>query len=211
MNPIKPLTRPMFNTGPRFQKMCMRCYNGLNNEDLNDFWWWYKIPYCMPTICAANMPCSVICQFEEEPTFNLRGLCKDALMDTQYKLAEIEPFDLSKNILYHDVSLDGKHVRSFVGPKGWVITYNTTDDKWVMTHYYYTDLSLTMMTKSFLPFGRHKWRIENNVCNEGRTSSETLQLSACPEGSFTCDDGKCLDISQRCNNIEVGYERQMDL
>ena len=43
-------------------------------------------------------------------------------MDTQYKLAEIEPFDLSKNILYHDVSLDGKHVRSFVGPKGWVIS-----------------------------------------------------------------------------------------
>ena len=23
------------------------------------------------------------------------------------------------------------------------------------------------------------------------------------EEGFTCDDGKCLDISQRCNNIEV--------
>ena len=31
---------------------------------------------------------------------------------------------------------------------------------------------------------------------------EILQLSACDEGQFTCDDGKCLDIAQRCNNIE---------
>ena len=149
------------------------------------------------------MPCSIICQFEKEPTFKLRGLCYDALIDTKYKLAEIAPFDLSKHILYHDVSLWGKHVRSFVGPKGWVISFNTTDDKWIMTHYYYTDLTLTMMAKNTLPFGRHKWRIENNICNEGRTSSEILQLSACPEGGFTCDDGKCLEISQRCNNIEV--------
>ena len=60
-----------------------------------------------------------------------------------------------------------------------------------------------MIDKNNLPFGRHKWRLENNICNEGKTNLETLQLSSCPEGGFTCDDGKCLDISQRCNNIEV--------
>ena len=65
------------------------------------------------------------------------------------------------------------------------------------------DLTLTMLDQDSLPVGRHKWLVENNVCNEGETSSEILQLSGCEEGQFTCDDGKCLEMSQRCNNIEV--------
>ena len=203
LNPAKPMTRPNYSTNPKFRKLCMRCYNGLNNEKISDFWWWKNTPHCMPSICSQRDANSVICQFEKEPTFKLRGLCKDALMDTQYKLAEPEPYDLSSPTLYHDYVNLGKHARRFVGPKGWVISRNKTDSKWRMTHYYYTDLMLTMMAKNTLPFGRHKWKIENNVCNEGKTSLETLQLSACPEGWFTCDDGKCLEISQRCNNIEV--------
>ena len=93
--------------------------------------------------------------------------------------------------------------RDYVGPKGWIISQNFTDHKWTMSHYFYTSLTLTMVDKDMLPIGRHKWRVENNVCNEGETSSEVLLLSACKEGQFTCDDGKCLDITQRCNSLEV--------
>jgi len=49
------------------------------------------------------------------------------------------------------------------------------------------------------------WKIENNVCNQGETSIETLLISGCKEDQFTCDDGKCLSINQRCNNIEVSF------
>ena len=203
LNPIKPMMRPDYSTNPMFRKQCVRCFNGMNNRDSSDFWWWKKTTWCLPTICSQLNVAGPICQFEKEPTFKLRGLCKDALMDTQYKLASPEPLDLSKSALYHDYEYRGKHIRGFVGPKGWVISRNKTNDKWMMTHYHYTDNTLTMMNKNNLPFGRHKWRIENNICNEGKTNLETLQLSACPEGGFTCDDGKCLDISQRCNNIEV--------
>ena len=90
------------------------------------------------------------CQFDKEPTFKLRGLCKDALMDTQYELAEPEPMDLSKSTLYHDRANYGKNVRGFVGPKGWVISRNKTNDKWMMTYYHYTDYTLTMVDKNKL-------------------------------------------------------------
>ena len=63
-------------------------------------------------------------------------------MDTQYKLAEPEPLDLSKSSLYYDRENYGKHARGFVGPKGWVISRNKTTDKWMMTHYHYTDYTL---------------------------------------------------------------------
>ena len=201
LNPIKPMMTPDYATNPRVIKICIRCNNGYGWK--SDFWWWNKMPWYQPAICSQELAGGPICQFEKEPTFKLRGLCKDALMDTQYKLSEPEPLDLSKSELYQDRAYRGKHIRGFVGPKGWVISRNKTTDNWMMTHYHYTDYTLTMIDKNNLPFGRHKWRIENNICNEGKTNIETLQLSACPEGGFTCDDGKCLDISQRCNNIEV--------
>ena len=93
--------------------------------------------------------------------------------------------------------------RKYVGPKGWTIAYNTTDNQWVMSHYYYTDLTLTMLDPDVLPVGRHSWRVENNVCNQGQTNTMVLQISGCGEDQFTCDDGKCVQIHQRCNNIEV--------
>ena len=53
-----------------------------------------------------------------------------------------------------------------------------------------------------LPIGRHNWKIDNNVCNQGVTNIQPLLISGCKEKEFTCDDGKCINITQRCNNIE---------
>ena len=71
-----------------------------------------------------------------------------------------------------------------------------------MKHRSYQDLTLTMLDIDALPIGRHQWRVEKNVCNQGETSVETLLISACKEDQFTCDDGKCLEIGQRCYDIE---------
>ena len=125
--------------------------------------------------------------------FSLRGLCKESAMDTQYKFAAHVP-----GTFYLD-----SDSRSFVGPKGWRISRSRSDRKWRISHYHYTHLTLTMVDMDILPVGRHKWMIENNVCNEGVTNFQELQLSGCNEEQFTCDDGKCINISQRCDNIEV--------
>ena len=201
LNPIKPMTRPDYSTNPRSRKQCMRCYAGIRKRHPDPMWDWLERDFCLPTICSQKNPNSLICQFQKEPTFKLRGMCKDALMDTQYKLADHKPFDLRSTKLYHEAPAED-NIRGYVGPKGWVISRDK-DKIWRMTHYHYKDLSLAMVTKNRLPLGRHKWRIENNVCTEGETSFAILQLSGCDDGEFTCDDGKCLDISQRCNNIEV--------
>ena len=108
-------------------------------------------------------------------------------MDTSFKLADQPPGE----------------THSYVGPKGWKVSRNKTDKKWRMTHKSYPDLTLTMLDMDAIPVGRHNWRINNNVCNQGSTNVQSLLISGCKEEEFTCDDGKCLNITQRCNNIEV--------
>ena len=112
--------------------------------------------------------------------------------------------DLEAKVGHYQWGLDS--MRSYMGPKGWVISVNQTDKLWRISHYHYPDLTLTMVDTDTLPFGRRQWLIENNVCNQGKTSVQVLQISGCTDGQFTCDDGKCLDISQRCNNVEVGIQ-----
>ena len=125
-------------------------------------------------------------------------------MDTKYKLADHHPMDKSliqTAGMWHKWGKDD--VRSYVGKRGWTISRHETENSWKISHKSYPDLTLTMLDKDALPVGRHDWRINNNVCNQGSTNVQSLLISGCKEEEFTCDDGKCLDITKRCNNIEV--------
>ena len=120
-------------------------------------------------------------------------------MDTQYKFAEHTPMDPATD---HRKWGDD-NTRRYVGPKGWIISRNVFSKKWQMNHTNYPDLALTMLDTDALPVGKHNWLLEKNACTQGQTSSQVLLMSACKESEFTCDDGKCLNITKRCNNIEV--------
>ena len=38
-------------------------------------------------------------------------------------------------------------------------------------------------------------------CNRGRPYNETFKLSGCLEDEFTCADGQCINIDNRCDQI----------
>ena len=152
-------------------------------------------------ICTSKRKAACPCIFSIEPSFNVRGLCKDAVMDTNYKLADHKSMD--KDLIEDGGKMDDEDTRSYVGPKGWVISRHGNDRIWRMEHQSYPELSLTMLDMDALPIGRHNWKINNNVCNQGITNVQSLLFSSCKEEQFTCDDGKCLEITQRCNNIEA--------
>ena len=202
LNPYRPgdMMIYAYTTNPIVRKQCVLCHSSMKNPNPEHTYLQKPIGWCQYDSCSQERYTGEICSFVSEPTFKVRGLCSDAPMDTQYKLADHTPMDLT---LSQEIWEWGPDSRGYVGPKGWTITRNTSDKSWRMTHYYYTDMSLIMLETDRLPVGRHKWLVENNVCNEGETSPEVLLISACDDGDFTCDDGKCLDISQRCNNIEV--------
>ena len=192
---------PFHATDPRARKQCCVCFSHMKKPIPKTDWLSRDFPWCHYVSCYQERKVSVLCVFPHQPTFTIRGLCKSAVMDKEYKIAKHEPMDLDADVSHFEWGLD--NMRSYVGPKGWIISANQTDKSWTLSHYHYTDLTLTMIDKDNLPFGRHKWLIQNNVCTEGKTSTQVLQISGCTARQFTCDDGKCIDISQRCNNIEV--------
>ena len=203
-NPLYPhrlneLTLPQPWTYSKNYEECALCWNSYKERKIPDYWNDRLLPFCHYDSCARSRGESFICVFKTEPTFIVRGLCATSVVDSEYKFADPAPMDLSIEHPWPKLWGPPSH---FVGPKGWIISRNETDKKWMITHYHYPELSLKMLDTDVLPIGKHKWMVENNACNEGKTSAEILQLSGCEEEQFTCDDGKCLEMSQRCNNIE---------
>ena len=48
--------------------------------------------------------------------------------------------------------------------------------------------------------GKHNWTIEGgDACSSG--PNVQLKLTGCQEGSFTCDNGQCIQMENRCDQI----------
>ena len=205
---IKPskLLFPMHNTFTKLVQICIVCFTsfGIYTEPPKpcfNMWSCERGAWCHQQSCQSlRRHDGMICVFNKDPSFNIWGLCSEAVMDTQYKFAEHVP-DINPRTSWPYFSKE--NTRRYVGPKGWIISRNSFNKAWQMNHTHYPEMTLTMMDTDALPVGRHTWKIENNACNQGETSSQVLLMSGCQESEFTCDDGKCVNITQRCNNIEV--------
>ena len=201
LSPVAAMMMPSHFTFYNTDKLCIYCHSPFEKPVKGHFWFFRNLPRCLAELCPRTRNGNFACVFDRSPSLSVRGLCKESVMDIRYKLADHNPMSQNDNLKPDDWGLDS--TRSYVGPKGWTISRSPNDKLWRMEHISYKDLSLTMLDMDALPLGRHQWRVENNVCNQGETSIETIQISACREDQFTCDDGKCLNIKQRCNNIEV--------
>ena len=61
---------------------------------------------------------------------------------------------------------------------------------------------------TFLPIGKHEWTIMDDDefgCAKGQATpfhyKTKLKLTGCREGEFTCDDGQCIKMERRCDQV----------
>ena len=56
--------------------------------------------------------------------------------------------------------------------------------------------------KSFA-LGKHNWTVsgDNFRCFEGKQYTIEMKLTGCKNTQFTCDDGQCVKMEERCNQI----------
>ena len=84
------------------------------------------------------------------------------------------------------------------------IRYNDSSEQWVMTDAVSSVRAESRATKLSYVLGKHEWTVTNDIysCSKGQPYTTLLKMSGCnPEGEFTCDDGQCVTMEQRCDQL----------
>ena len=132
------------------------------------------------------------CQYSRQPVLTLRGLCKATislkLLDTRYTPKQLYT-DPNNMIILGD-----SHTR---------ITHNDQTSQWSMSDARSNTSAVSRATKLSYVLGKHEWTIESEPyqCNKGNTYTTKLKLTGCREGEFTCDDGQCIRMEERCDQV----------
>lgn len=73
---------------------------------------------------------------------------------------------------------------------------------WKATHQAHKEfLATSSAKKSSLLLGRHDWTVHNDSksCSLATSYTTVLKLTGCSKEEFTCDDGSCVSMTDRCN------------
>ena len=83
-----------------------------------------------------------------------------------------------------------------------VIEHNEEEEQWKMrVSYTNTTGSSESSLQSYL-LGKHNWTIEmDKGGNKGKPYSRELKLTISKGGEFTCDDGQCVKMEERCDQV----------
>ena len=131
------------------------------------------------------------CACENHPRryLKLRGLCQNSAVSTYYQ-PKNDMTDINK------LRLIGLST---------TIEFDKTIGLWKLTVAESNVTGLSKIPHQFFTLGRHNWTIKKDQgCNEDlKRDSYTVELkmSGCQEGEFTCNDGQCVSMEQRCDQL----------
>ena len=159
---------------------CMLWYTGYPDETAMEEW------FCL----SYDMTCP--CQYKNEPVLALRGICPGSAMLHQ-DAYEYTPWQLAS----------APSDMFFVGKTATEIHYNKSTEVWLMTSAVNDVTAECRAPLISYILGKHAWTVSNDVfsCSGGQTYTTLLKLSGCSEGEFTCDDGQCITMKQRCDQL----------
>ena len=148
-----------------------------------DFWVdWYCVSPSDPAAC--------LCEQKERSFLKLRGLCSKSNIDFLY--IPINEEDNATMFLYR--SSDKNTIIYDQTKKTWLLTSNTNA----------TSVSAaTEASQLSYALGKHTWLIQNDSyeCSRGKSYHLELKLTGCDSGEFTCDNGLCINMEQRCDQV----------
>ena len=127
------------------------------------------------------------CQYTQQPILRLRGLQRCSTLDKIFTPKQVAR--TPKNII-------------LLGQSSSRIQYSDISSQWILTDAASGVTAVSDASKESYVLGKHSWIVSNDVCNKGMPYTTSLKLSGCdPEGYFTCNDGQCVTMEERCDQI----------
>ena len=139
--------------------------------------------------CTVDIKKSFIycpCSFPvQKPHLTLRGLCPDSHIDQSY-LARNDPLT---GFLY------------FYGHYKTIARFD--GKKWSMFSAFFNTSASTDAKPDTFILGKHRWKVngDSEDCHSGKPYETELKLTGCNEDEYTCSDGQCTTMEERCNQV----------
>ena len=129
------------------------------------------------------------CSYPAQPLLRMRGLCSKSLIYWQFTPKQLPGNPGEMIILGHWATR---------------IEFDETTSLWILTDAMYDVTAVSSASEPSYLLGKHEWTISNDTyqCGKGKPYSTMLKLTGCnPVGEFTCDDGQCVKMEERCNQV----------
>ena len=83
------------------------------------------------------------------------------------------------------------------------IRYKDSSNQWVMTDALSSVRAVSGAIKVSYVLGKHEWTVTGDVfsCSKGQPYTTYLKLTGCYTHEFTCNDGQCVTMEQRCDQV----------
>lgn len=130
----------------------------------------------------CNVEICSFCELEKSPDLQMRGLCYGSKFDNKFS--------------WTTQLVNGRH--SFRGYSDSFIFWDVELQKWKMTSYLDPTVHATV-NQSEYPLGVHVWDFFGESCYENYQEEVVINLHACEDSEFNCNDGYCVSISGRCD------------
>ena len=133
------------------------------------------------------------CTYEQRPILHLRGFCSATYLENTYT-----PMQLSADPT--DIIMVGQSFSK--------IMYDSSPQKpkWFIRQELSGVEAWTDASHMSYALGKQTWTVQddNAECRENAYMpiyQVEMKLTGCEEGEFTCDDGQCVKMAQRCNQL----------
>ena len=147
-----------------------RGYNGVRT--------WYPVSWS-----PASSFCTLPNTEYDSVVVMLRGLCKNSVID-----------------MFYQVRNDERGYVTYYGFENTIIYYQDKEDRWALKLANNAAVTGTVMSSlNSLALGTHLWTVHNDdKCGRGIVKIP-LSLTTCQEEEFTCHDGLCVPLENRCD------------
>ena len=92
----------------------------------------------------------------------------------------------------------------FTGQKSAAIKYNPAKSQWILEDSLYNITAVTNASHMSFALGKHNWTVSGDTteCSQHQSSyTVEMKLTGCKAGEFTCNDGQCISMEERCNQL----------